>query len=135
MKTIYCVALAGAAGLIVGATGTLMAQPAAPQAYLITNISQVTDPAGMKTYGEKAGSSHAGFGSHTLVSGEPQTLDSQGGNWANDPAPQGRIVVIAFPSMEKLKAWWHSPAYSAARPFREKSSFGHLYAVEGVPPT
>ena len=112
-----------------------MAQPAAPQAYLISNISQVTDPAGMKTYGEKAAASHAGFGSHTLVSGEPQALDSQAGNWAGQALPKGRIVVIAFPSMAKLKAWWHSPAYSAARPFREKSSFGSLYAIEGQPPS
>jgi uncharacterized protein (DUF1330 family) len=137
MKPTYRTALAGAAGLIIGAgaTGTLLAQTAAPQAYLVANISQVTDPAEYKTYGEKAANTHAAFGGRVLVRGEAQGLDSEGGNWANDVPPKGRIVIIAFPSMEKLKAWWHSPGYSAARPFRESATLGSAYVVEGLPPT
>ena len=136
MRTIYQVALAGAAGLIIGAaTSTLMAQTATSQAYLVANINQVTDPAGYKTYGEKAANTQAAFGGRVLVAGEAQGLDSEGGNWANDIPPKGRIVIIAFPSMEKLKAWWHSPGYSAARPFREKATLGSSYVVEGLPPS
>ena len=138
MKPTYRTALAGAAGLIigVGATGTLLAQTAAPQAYLVANISQVTDPAGYKTYQDKVAGTQTGFGARVLVRGaKAQGLDNEGGNWANGTLPKGGIVIIAFPSMQKLKAWWDSPGYSAIRPIREKATLGSSYVVEGLPPS
>ena len=137
MKPTYLTALAGVAGLIIGAgaTSSLLAQTAAPQAYLVANISQVTDAAGYKTYGEKAANTQVAFGGRVLVGGEAQELDSEGGNWANDVPPKGRIVIIAFPSMEKQKSWWDSPGYSAIRPIREKATLGSSYVVEGLPPS
>jgi uncharacterized protein (DUF1330 family) len=33
-------------------------------------------------------------------------------------APKGYVVVIAFDSMEKARAWYYSPAYDAIKPIR-----------------
>ena len=36
--------------------------------------------------------------------------------------PAGATVILAFNSMDDLKAWWNSPAYQAIIPLREKSA-------------
>lgn len=49
------------------------------------------------------------------------------GEW--DP---GRMVIIEFPSMEDLLAWYHSPAYQEWAPVRRRFvSNSMLVALEG----
>jgi uncharacterized protein (DUF1330 family) len=42
-------------------------------------------------------------------------------------------VILAFNSMDDLKAWWNSPAYQAIIPLREKSAKSVVYALPGLP--
>eukprot|EP00439_Symbiodinium_sp_Y106_P088065 s1_g601.t1 len=46
-------------------------------------------------------------------------------------APKGRIVLIRFPSEEKLNGWYNSDAYQAILPFRKAASNGHVFSLNG----
>ena len=63
----------------------------------------------------------------TLSRAAPVALD------ASTP-PAGSTVILAFNSMDDLKAWWNSPAYQAIIPLREKSAKTVAYALPGQPP-
>jgi uncharacterized protein (DUF1330 family) len=49
-------------------------------------------------------------------------------------APKGGIVVIAFDSAEKARAWYDSPAYAAIRPIRQSAAKRRIFIVEGITP-
>ena len=49
-------------------------------------------------------------------------------------APKGRIVVIAFDSLERAQAWYDSPAYQEIKPIRLKSATSRVFVVEGPTP-
>ena len=133
MKTNYKVAIALVAvavgATIVGAVGGtfLHAQTAAPPAYAIAEV-QVTDPEIWKQYLAALPGTLAPYKTRTLVRAVPVALDSS-------TPPAGTLVVIAFNSMDDVKAFWNSPAYQAIIPLREKSSKTRVYAVQGVPPS
>jgi uncharacterized protein (DUF1330 family) len=115
--------LAGAAGM-----GIAHAQSAPPDrpAYLISNAEAVTDSATLAKYGAAVGKTITDFGGHAIVRGSMAVkLDTS-------PLPKGVFVVVQFPNMKALQDWWHSPEYSAIRPYREQSVVGHLFALEGV---
>lgn len=46
-------------------------------------------------------------------------------------APDG-IVVLEFPSIEEAKAWYNSPGYQAAVPYRLKAADYRAVIVQGV---
>ncbi len=132
MKFVYKMAIGSAFGMIVGTSGTevlhAQAATAPPPAYLIANIEEVTDKVMLAKYGEAVPKTEAAFGGHLIVRGSRAVaLDSS-------PLPKGTFVVIQFPSMLALRAWWDSPEYSALRPLREKSTVGRVFALEGMPP-
>ncbi len=56
--------------------------------------------------------------------GAHETLE---GDWR----PQ-RLVIIEFPDMAALKAWYHSPEYAKLIQLRQGVSRGSLVAVEGA---
>lgn len=128
MKATYNIVFAALGGAVVGASavGVLHAQTSSTPAYFVGNIEQVSDEAMFAKYRAEAPKTEAAFGSHVIVRATPQKLD------ASEP-PKGEIVIIQFPSMKALTSWWNSPAYAAVRPLREKSTVGHIYAVEGLP--
>jgi uncharacterized protein (DUF1330 family) len=113
-----------AAGGIGGAT--LNAQTAATPAYLIAHV-QVTDQDGWKQYIAALPATLAPYHVKTLSRAAPVALD------ASAP-PAGSTVILAFNSMDDLKAWWNSPAYQAIIPLREKSAKTVAYALPGQPP-
>ena len=43
-----------------------------------------------------------------------------------------RVVVLEFPSMAQLRAFWDSPEYAPLRALRQSASEGDLWAVEGA---
>jgi uncharacterized protein (DUF1330 family) len=45
-----------------------------------------------------------------------------------------RQVILEFPDMASLKAFYDSPEYTAAKAIRQKASTGTLVAIEGVLP-
>jgi uncharacterized protein (DUF1330 family) len=129
----YKVAIALAAvavgATIVGAvSGTFLhAQTVAPPAYLIAEV-QVTDPDTWKQYLTALPGTLAPYKTRTLARANPVALD-------NSAPPAGSLVIIAFNSMEDVKAFWNSPAYQAIIPLREKSAKTRIYAVQGMPPS
>jgi uncharacterized protein (DUF1330 family) len=53
-------------------------------------------------------------------------------------APEGDnpsgITMLEFPSMVMAKAFYESPAYQAAIPFRQQAADWRVVIVEGLPP-
>lgn len=47
------------------------------------------------------------------------------------PAPDG-IIILKFPDMEKAQAWYHSPGYQKALPYRQKGADYNVVFVEGL---
>ena len=43
-----------------------------------------------------------------------------------------RVVIIEFPSMERLEAWYRSPEYAPALALRKRCAVSHLVMTEGV---
>jgi uncharacterized protein (DUF1330 family) len=43
-----------------------------------------------------------------------------------------RIILIEFPSTEKLQQWLNSPEYAALKPIRERSTRGQALIIEGI---
>jgi uncharacterized protein (DUF1330 family) len=119
------IALAAVAGVVIGAAAASVthARPAQdPPGYVVAEV-EVTDPVGMKKYGEKVPATLAPFHYRYLVRAQPQALEG-------DP-PRG-IVVIAFDSVAKAKQWYESPAYSAIIPLRQSAAKTRMYLVEGI---
>jgi len=128
MKTNHKLALALLAGISIGIAGarTIQAQQVkAPPAYVIAEVD-VTDPATMQKYGEKVPETLAPFEHHYVVrGGKTQSLEGE---------PPKRIIVIAFDSAEKARAWYDSPAYAAIKPLRQSSAKSRLFIAEGLAP-
>ena len=117
------------ASMVVGLIGGtfLHAQTAVPPAYLVAQV-QVTDPDTFKQYLAALPGTMAPYKVRTLARTNPVALDSS-------TPPAGSLAVLAFNSMEDVKAWWNSPAYQAIIPLREKSAKTRIYAVQGMPPS
>jgi uncharacterized protein (DUF1330 family) len=130
MTAVYRMVLVAACDVVVGvfAMGVLHGQapPAPPPAYLISNAEAITDTAMLARYGAAVGKTIAAFDGQVIAAGSAVGLDSS-------PPPKGAFVLIRFPSMKALQDWWNSPAYSAIRPLREKSTIGRMYVLQGLP--
>jgi uncharacterized protein (DUF1330 family) len=131
MKTNHKLALAVLASVSVGAAGdrAIHAQQVktAP-AYLISEADTIKNLTAIKEYGGKVPETLVPFDGHyhfIVSGGKPQGLDGE--------APQG-IVVIAFDSVEQLRAWYDSPAYQAIKPLRQSAVKGRMFLVGGVTP-
>jgi uncharacterized protein (DUF1330 family) len=124
MKKIAIAAALLAAGGVGGAV--LHAQTAAAPAYLIAHV-QVSDQDGWKQYLAALPGTMAPYHVKTLARASAVALDSS-------TPPAGGTVILAFNSMDDLKAWWNSPAYQAIIPLREKSAKSIVYALPGMPP-
>ena len=126
IKKFIIIAIAALA--VCGAGGAFLhAQTAVAPAYLIANV-QVTDPEGWKQYVTALPATLAPYHVKTLARAPAVPLD------ASTP-PAGSTVILAFNSMDDLKAWWNSPAYQAIIPLREKSAKTIAYALPGLPPS
>jgi uncharacterized protein (DUF1330 family) len=95
-------------------------------AYVISEL-EVRDPAGIETYRTIAAKSIAQYGGRYLVRGGAANAEEGG------PPPKN-IIVVEFPSMEKLREWYASPQYAEALKVRRTALDRRLIFVEGVPP-
>lgn len=92
--------------------------------YFVIDV-KITDLEGMKPYQAKVEETYTDFGGERVVAGGiPVTLEGE--------APQGRIVIVRFPSLEHAHAWHASPAYQSILGYRLASSECQAYFVEGV---
>ncbi|SCW49008.1 Uncharacterized conserved protein, DUF1330 family [Rhizobium mongolense subsp. loessense] len=93
-------------------------------AYLIADI-EVHDPQAYEEYKEKASSTVKQFGGRYLArGGEQEVLE---GSWTPT-----RLVLLEFPDMATLQAWYSSSEYAIAKPFRLTNARSCLVALEGV---
>ena len=86
-------------------------------AYVISEVD-VRDPAGFETY-------RAQYGGRYLVRGGAASI-AEGG------PPPNNIIVVEFPSMEKLREWYASLEYAEALKVRRTALDRRLIFIEGV---
>jgi uncharacterized protein (DUF1330 family) len=93
-------------------------------AYLIANI-QVNDSAEFEEYRKRVPATIAAHGGRYLCrGGAVEVLEG-----AFDAK---RMVVLEFPSLAALKAWYGSPEYQLLLAMRERAATTTLIAIEGM---
>jgi uncharacterized protein (DUF1330 family) len=93
-------------------------------AYVVGNV-EITDPAGYEEYRKRVPATIAAHGGRYLTrAGAMEVLE---GDWA----PK-RFVILEFPDMARLKAWYDSPEYRPLREIRARTAKSSLFAVEGI---
>ena len=93
-------------------------------AYIYADV-EVTDPAAYETYRQQVPALIAAHGGRYLVRGAAvEVLEGE-------RAPR-RQVMLEFPDMAHLKAFYTSPQYKTLIAIRQGASLGTLLAIEGV---
>jgi len=95
-------------------------------AYVISEV-EVRDPAGFEAYRTIAAKAIAQYGGRYLVRGGAANV-AEGG------PPPNTIIVVEFPTMERLPEWYASPEYAQALKVRQTALDRRLIFVEGVVP-
>jgi len=93
-------------------------------AYLILEIDW-HDAARAAEYRRLLGPTLESHGGRTLVANEPRVLE---GDW--NPR---RVVVIEFPTMDALQAWYKSEEYAPLIRIRNEGAKTRMIAVESAP--
>jgi uncharacterized protein (DUF1330 family) len=96
-------------------------------AYLVVEHI-ITDPAKFEEYRTKVGPMLAKHGGRYLTKGGSHRFP-EGGHWAPE-----RVVIIEFPDMQALDAWYNSPEYQPLIALRKQctSDLDMLITLEGV---
>jgi len=93
-------------------------------AYLIADID-IQDPEGYEEYKRRASATVIKFGGRYLArGGRHEVLE---GDWKPT-----RLVLLEFPDMATLEAWYRSSEYEVAKPFRVDNARSCFVALEGV---
>lgn len=93
-------------------------------AYLIADVN-VIDPVAFDEYRQRVPATEQAFGGRYLArGGATKVLE---GEW--DPH---RLVVVEFPDMSSLLAWYDSPEYAPLKAIREKCADTRIIALEGI---
>jgi uncharacterized protein (DUF1330 family) len=93
-------------------------------AYIIANV-EITDPAGFEEYRRLVPAVIAAYGGRYLVRGG--ALERLEGD-----ATLRRVVVLEFPDMARLRAFYQSPEYRPLIAMRLRTARATLFAIEGV---
>jgi uncharacterized protein (DUF1330 family) len=96
------------------------------RALLIADI-EVTDAAGYEDYQRQVPGFVSAYGGRFIVRGGP-TLTLEG-SWRAH-----RVVVIEFPSMDRLLAFYDSAEYAPLKALRMRASDSRILAVEEAAP-
>ena len=92
--------------------------------YAIAHLQDVTVGPEIVEYLQRIDATLAPFGGRFIVHGAaPAELEGT--------AP-GTPIVIEFPSVERARAWYDSPAYRQILPLRTRNARSVAYLVEGV---
>ena len=95
-------------------------------AYVISEVD-VRDAAGFEAYRTIAAKAIAQYGGRYLVRGGAANL-------IEGEQPPKTIIVVEFPTMERLREWYASPEYAEALKVRQRAIDRRLIFVEGVAP-
>jgi uncharacterized protein (DUF1330 family) len=93
-------------------------------AYIYANV-EVTDPQAYEAYRAEVPAMIAAHGGRYLVRGGATTV-------LEGPGVPQRQVILEFPDMAHLQAFYTSPDYQRLIKVRQGSSTGTLFAIEGV---
>ena len=93
-------------------------------AYLIANVD-VTDPVGYEEYRRLAPAAIAAHGGRYLARGGATTV------LEGEFTPH-RLVILEFPDMARLQAFYDSPEYEPLVAMRNRNARSSLVAIEGV---
>ena len=93
-------------------------------AYVISEVGP-RDAVGWETYRSMAARTIAQYGGRYLVRGGAAEA-AEGG-----PPPK-TLIIVEFPSMERLREWYASPEYAEALKVRRTALERRLIFVEGV---
>jgi uncharacterized protein (DUF1330 family) len=95
-------------------------------AYIFASL-EVRDAAAFEEYRRLVPAVIAAYGGRYLVrSGAFERLEGHGNAAVN------RLVIVEFPDMARLKAFYSSPEYQPLLALREQSATSTLLAIEGV---
>jgi uncharacterized protein (DUF1330 family) len=95
-------------------------------AYVISEV-EMRDAAGFETYRTIAAKTIAQYGGRYLVRGGGASVIEGG------PPPK-TVIVVEFPTMQRLREWYASPEYAEALKVRRTALDRRLIFVEGVAP-
>jgi len=95
-------------------------------AYVISEV-EMRDAAGFEAYRTVAAKTIAQYGGRYLVRGGAASTIEGG------PPPK-TIIIVEFPTMERLHEWYASPEYAEALDVRRTALDRRLIFVEGVAP-
>ena len=93
-------------------------------AYLIADVD-ITDDEAFEEYRREVPATEAHYGGRYLGRGGAATVLE--GDW--EPH---RLVIVEFPDMASLMAWYTSPEYSRLKAVRERCATTKIIALEGV---
>lgn len=96
-------------------------------ALLVVNET-ITDPELFEEYKKAVVPTLERFKGRFLARGAALEVLETSAAWAPD-----RLVIVAFPDMAALKAWYDSPEYAKAREIRIRSAISTLVALETSP--
>src|ERR1700749_3349044 len=94
-------------------------------AYVISEVEMLDETQGRR-YRELAAGSVARHGGRYLVRGAVPV--GAHGDWPGDC----RVIVVGFPSMERLRAWYASADYAEALAVRQTALARRLLFVDGA---
>jgi uncharacterized protein (DUF1330 family) len=93
-------------------------------AYLIADI-EIQNSEAYEEYKKRASATVLKFGGRYLArGGRHQVLE---GDWKPT-----RLVILEFPDMARLEAWYRSSDYEIVKPFRTDNAHSHLVALDGI---
>jgi uncharacterized protein (DUF1330 family) len=94
-------------------------------AYALAHMHSVEFGPQIIEYLEKIDATLDLFGGRFLVHGNPIELIE--GSW------DGNLIIIEFPDLEHVRAWYNSPEYQAILRLRTDNSVSDTLMVGGVP--
>jgi uncharacterized protein (DUF1330 family) len=125
MKMYFGLAFAMLAGIAVGATAVngLNAQ-GAPGAYVVGDISEISDPQAFKKVIDDAPAVISAAGGRFIIRTDNIT--------ALDGTPPKRFAVIAFDNLEKARSWYNSPASKPLLDIQMRATKTRFFVVQGM---
>src|SRR5690242_8909741 len=96
-------------------------------AYLVAFV-EIKNPEPFGAYVAKSSAIIAEFGGKILARGD-ETVTLEGERFS------GRAVLIEFPSLDHIKAFYASPSYQQAKTLRDGIATARLIGFQGVSPS
>jgi uncharacterized protein (DUF1330 family) len=93
-------------------------------AYLIVEVTDISDEVSLAQYVEQVQPLLERYGARYIARGPAHVLEGK-------HQPQ-RLVIIEFPSMERIQALYDADEYAPLKALRQRGSSNNFLAVEGL---